>query len=75
MEKTLFKSKEEFDSFIDENTGLLDVPNHRKVRRWSRANREPKNYPCIAIFEIQLNGFGPDMLKYGLVYPEDFESM
>ena len=73
MEKILLKSKEEFDSFIDENTSY--DPCYGIVKVCDPVDRKPKNYPCIAIFEIQLNGFGPDMLKYGLVYPEDFESM
>lgn len=71
MEKILFKSKEEFDSFIDKNTGL-NVPNHGTVRRWLWAD-EPKKYPCIVVGEIQYNGDGPDMLEYELVYPDDFE--
>ena len=71
MEKTLFNSKEEFDSFIDKNTGL-DVPYHGTVKRWIWAE-EPKKYPCIAVWEIQYDGDGPDMLEYELVYPSDFE--
>ena len=71
MEKILLKSKEEFDSFIDENTSSGPGYGIIKVCDW--ADREPKNYPCIAVWEIQFDGFGPDMLKYGLVYPEDFE--
>lgn len=70
MEKTLFKSKEEFDSFIDENTGY--DPGYGIVKRdW--VDRDPKNYPCIAVWEIQYNENGPDVLEYGLVYPDDFE--
>jgi len=70
MNKILFKSKEEFDSFIDENTGL-DIPGHGTVKRWCWAS-EPKRYPCIAVWEIQYDGDGPDMLEYELVYPDDF---
>ena len=72
MEKTLFKNEGEFDSFIDENTGL-HVPNHGTVKRYCWAE-EPKSYPCIAVWEIQYDGDGPDMLEYELVYPEDFEA-
>ena len=71
MEKILFKNEKEFNSFIDNNTGL-DVPGHGTVRRWSWAE-EPRKYPCIAVWEIQYNGDGPDMLEYELVYPNDFE--
>lgn len=72
MRKTLFNSKEEFDSFIDENTGL-DVPYHGTVKRWFWAE-EPKTYPCVAVWEIQYDGDGPDMLEYEFVYPDDFET-
>jgi hypothetical protein len=79
MEKVLFKSKEEFDSFIDENTCPYYVPKHRTdpVKRrfiteyWAE---EPKKYPCIAVWEIQYDGNGPDILEYELVYPDDFET-
>lgn len=71
MEKTLFNSKEEFDSFIDEHTGL-NVPYHGTVKRWFW-EEEPKKYPCIAVWEIRYDGDGPDMLEYELVYPDDFE--
>ena len=70
MEKTLFKNEKEFNSFINENTGW-DVPHHGTVRRYCWA-KEPKSYPCIAVWEIEYNGNGPDMLEYELVYPEDF---
>ena len=66
MEKTLFKSKEEFDSFIGVRI-LIGT-----VKRWSWAE-EPKKYPCIAVWEIQYNEDGPDILEYELVYPEDFK--
>lgn len=71
MKKILFKNKEEFDSFIDENTGL-DVSGHELVKKccWTE---EPKKYPCIAIWEIPYNENGPDRLEYKLVYLEDFE--
>lgn len=71
MEKILFKSKEEFDVFIEQNAGL-NIPGHGVVKRWAWAE-EPKKYPCIAVWEIQYNGDGPDMLEYELVYPDDFE--
>ena len=71
MEKTLFKNEKEFNSFIGDNTGV-DVPYHGTVRRYCWA-KEPKSYPCIAVWEIEYNGNGPDMLEYELVYPEDFE--
>ena len=71
MQKTLLKDEEAFDSFIGENTGAA-VTNHGVVRRWSWAD-VPKKYPCIAVWEIQYDGDGPDMLEYELVYPEDFE--
>ena len=71
MEKILFKSKEEFDFFIDENTGL-NVPAHGTVKRWCWAE-EPKKYPCIAVWEIQYDGDGPDRLEYEFVYPDGFE--
>ena len=70
MGKTLFKNKEEFDAFINENTGK--VPGHGIVKRWSW-DEEPEKYPCIAIWEIQYDGGGPDMLEYEFIYPDDFE--
>ena len=71
MEKILLKSKKEFNSFIVDNT-VLDAPYHGMVRRHCWAE-EPKSYPCIAVWEIQYDGDGHDMLEYELVYPDDFE--
>ena len=72
MEKILLKSKEEFDSFIDENTGYDPGYGIVKVCGWGE--EEPKSYPCIAVWEIQYDRNGPDMLEYELVYPEDFKA-
>lgn len=70
MEKALFKNEKEFNSFISNNTGY--IYSHGIVKRWSWAET-PKSYPCIAVWEIQYDGDGPDRLEYELVYPDDFE--
>ena len=69
MDKILLKNKEEFDSFIGQKTGYDTGYGIVKTYNWME---EPKKYPCIAVWEIQYDGSGPDTLKYELVYPEDF---
>lgn len=69
MNKTLFKSKEDFDSFITSYTGY--VQGHGIVQRWEWFT--PKKYPCIAVWHIEYDGNGPDMLDGEFVYLDDFE--
>ena len=69
MDKALFNSEDEFNSFINENTG--NIPGHGIVARSSWF--EPEKYPCVAIWEIEYDGNGPDMLNGEFVYLDDFE--
>jgi hypothetical protein len=68
MDKTFLKSKEDFDSFVNENTG--NIQGHGIVKRafWF----EPEKYPCVAVWEIEYDGDGPDILRGEFVYLDDF---
>ena len=69
MLKTLLKSKEDFDSFINYNTGY--IPGHGNVASyfWS----SPEKYPCVVVWHIEYDGNGPDELTGDFVYLDDFE--
>lgn len=69
MNKTFLNSKEDFDYFVSQHTG--DIPGHGIVKRW--AWFEPEKYPCVAVWHIEYDGDGPDMLDGEFVYLEDFE--
>lgn len=68
MEKILLKSKEQFDSFVNDNTGYQ--PYYGNVRSWLS---EPTSYPCVLSWDIEYNGNGPDRLIGDFVYPDDFD--
>lgn len=69
MNKTLLKSKEDFDSFVNYNTGY--VPGHGNVESYFRF--EPGKYPCVVVWYIEYDAYGPDRLGGDFVYLEDFE--
>lgn len=69
MNKTFLSSKEAFESFLDNHTGYISE--YGEVRCWDWF--EPEKYPCIAVWKIEYDGNGPDMLDGEFVYLEDFE--
>ena len=70
MNKTLFKSKEEFDSFEDANTGVIPGYGNVVSDFWTG----PEKYPCVVVWDIMYDGNGPDRLYGEIVYLDDFES-
>ena len=67
MGKILLKSKEEFESFVNFNTGYQKGYGH--VSNWLN---EPEKYPCVCTYDIRYNGNGPDELDGDFVYLDDF---
>ena len=68
MEKTLIKNKEEFDSFINENTGYIPGYGNVDTDFWT----SPEKYPCVVVWRIRYDSDGPDRLYGEFVYLDDF---
>jgi len=68
MEKQLLKSKEEFENFVNDQTGY--VLYHGNVDSWID---EPEKYPCIAVYDIEYDSNSCDHLVGDFVYPDDFD--
>lgn len=68
MNKTLLKSKEEFESFVHSHTGYIQ--GRGNVMSWLLT---PEKYPCVAVWNFEYDGNGPDMLDGDFVYLDDFE--
>lgn len=69
MNKTLLKSKEDFEKFENENTGI--IPGHGRVV--SNFWNGPEEYPCVVAWDIEYDGNGPDYLEGEFVYLDDFD--
>lgn len=68
MNKTLFKTKEEFNEFYELNTGY--VSGHGTVSgKWLE---DPKEYPCVLVWTFEYDEGGPDTLEGEFVYQNDF---
>lgn len=68
MNKTLVKSREEFDDFVRLNTGY--IPGHGIVKSYFWFS--PEKYPCVVVWHIEYDGNGPDELTGDFVYLDDF---
>lgn len=68
MGKILLKSKEEYESFVNFNTGYQK--GYGIVKNWLS---EPEKYPCVCTYDTRYNGNGPDELDGDFVYLDDFE--
>ena len=69
MGKILLNSKEEFESFVNFNTGYQKGYGNVSSNWLS----EPEKYPCVCTYDIRYNGNGPDELDGDFVYLDDFE--
>lgn len=69
MNKTLLKSKEDFDSFVHSHTGLIQGHGNVEAYFWFG----PEKYPCVVVWHIEYDGNGPDRLDGDFVYLDDFE--
>ena len=68
MEKILLKSKEEYESFVEFNTGY-----QKGYGIVKNLLSEPEKYPCVCTYDIRYNSNGPDDLDGDFVYLDDFE--
>ena len=69
MTKTLLKNKEEFDDFVSSESGYTPLHGNIVVPSWFK----PEKYPCVAVWDIEYDASGPDILDGEFVYLDDFK--